>query len=290
MPSWLPWPASCRGSRDRGNPTDTAPAFRCSLLIAATVLASTPPAFAKILTTRPTASSGWVTNSLAQERFTIGSGFEIQSDSDEVQYDFPFLIEYNFTETLNLTIEPDIVYIESKNPRNRSVTGFNDLETTLEWEFLSERRYRPAFSVQGAIKWPTATDPDIGTPKIDYSLGLVASKDLVLADLDLNLIYTFIGDCHMQNLIELSIAAEWPVNHYLSVLTEVVTTFGSGGVRGATGTLTGLGNGNANNESEGLIGLAEQLNKFLKFEQGIIRKSDQSWQFVFAWEYAFGGD
>ena len=263
----------------------TVPAFRCGLLVVVSVVVTAVPAAAKILKTRPAPSADWTS------AVVIGSGVEIESDSEQTQYDFPMLIEYHFSEFLQLTVEPDIVHIESKAPDVRTVSGLGDLETTLEYEFLHERRYRPALAAGGAIKFPTSTDPDLGSPKFDYTLGLIASKDLVFADLDLNLAYTFIGDCNVQDVIELSVAAEWPVTYFLDVLTEVTTTFGTGAVRGRSGTLTGLGgSGNAGSETEGLLGFAVHVNKFLKLEQGIVRKSDQSWQFVFAWEYAFGGD
>ena len=263
--------------------------LRCTSILASIVLLASP-ATARITKTRPQPSSSWVPGADVLQRFTIGSGFEIEPDVDETGYDFPGLIQYNFTEYLQLSLEPDIVYIESKDPRNPSVAGFSDLDTTLDWEFLHERRWRPALTAEGGIKFPTSTDRDIGSPGYDYAIGLIASKDLIYADLDLNAVYTFIGDNTVQDTVELSLSAEWPVTYYLDVLTEVSTTLATGAIRASNGAPTGLGNGDEFQETEGLLGLAVHVNKFLKLEGGVIRKSDQNWQFVFAWEYAFSGD
>jgi hypothetical protein len=252
------------------------------------VVLAVPPASARITKSKPSASTGYS----PLWSLTIGSGFEWEMDSEQSEYDFPFLLEYGFTENLKLTVEPVIVYIESRSKDVESVSGFGDLETSLEYEFLHERRFRPALSLLGLIKWPTATQPDIGTPKIDYTVGLIASKDLVHFDLDLNVLYTFIGDPAETDTLEISLSSEIPTNHFLSVITEVVGTVGTGGVRGQPGTLSGLGGANAggSDEVEGTFGLSQRITKYLKIEEGIVIKSGFQTQAVIAWEYNFAGE
>lgn len=171
---------------------------------------------------------------------------------------------YTFTEQLKLTIEPNFTYIESKTEDVDTVRGLGDLETSLEYEFLRERRYRPAFAALGLIKWPTATHADIGEPGRDYSLGLIASKDFIFFDLDLNVLYTFVGSRELEDTLELSLAGEYHVNHFVDVIAEVVTTIGTGGIRGAPGTLGGLGGSGSGNDMEGTLGLAQRISRHLK--------------------------
>jgi hypothetical protein len=258
------------------------------LLAVAVTLFLASPVGARILTTRPSVSSTWAPWSA----IVVGSGLEFQTDSKQSEYDFPLLLEYNFTERLKLGLEPNFVYLAAKSRDERTVGGLGDLETSVEYEFLRERRYRPALSAQGLIRWPTAIDPDLGTPGHDYSFGLIASKDLVYFDVDLNLLYTFVSDAAQQDNLEIALAAEWHLNHRFDVVAEVVTTIGGSGVLGPFGTPTGPGiltEGNgAQNATEGTLGLAWHANKYLKFEQGVTRASDHSWQFVVAWEWSFG--
>jgi hypothetical protein len=255
---------------------------------AAVTLFLVSPVGARILKTRPSASSTWAPWSA----IVIGSGLEFQTDSKQSQYEFPLLLEYNFTERLKLGLEPNFVYLAARSRDERTVGGLGDLETAVEYEFLRERRYRPALSAQGLIRWPTASDPDLGNPGHDYSVGLIASKDFVYFDADLNLLYTFTSGAAQQDNLEIALAAEWHLNHRFDVIAEVVTTIGGSGVRGPFGTPAGPdiateGNGN---ETEGTLGLAWHANKYLKFEQGVTYMSDHSWQFTVAWEWAFGGD
>ena len=257
------------------------------LLIAACAIAASEPVSARILKTRPSASSTW--SPLAP--LTIGGGFEFETDSEQSEYDFPLLAEYNFSETFKLTIEPNIVDIVSKSEDVRSVVGLDDLETSVEYEFLPERRYRPALTAEGLIKWPTATDPDIGAPGTDFAVGIIASKDLVFIDFDLNLLYTFVGDPEQQNTLEVSLAAELPLDRFVSLEAEIVTTTGTGGIRGQPGTIGGLGGAGGNgSETEGTVGFAWRVNKHLKLEQGLVLRDDQSWQLVSAWEWSFAGE
>src|SRR5262245_49765910 len=101
------------------------------------------PAYGRVLSTRPTPSETF--NPVLS--LTVGGGVEYEPD----RYEFPLLVEYNFSEELLLTVEPKVVY----DPK---IAGWGDLETTLGWEFLRERRYRPALTAEGTIRWPTATN------------------------------------------------------------------------------------------------------------------------------------
>lgn len=221
---------------------------------------------------------------------TIGSGVEFETDKDQSQYDFPMLLEYNFTQTLKLAVEPNVTYIVAKAQGVRTVVGFADLETTLEYEFVRERRYRPGLTALGTIRWPTSTDVDIGDPGHDYTIGLIASKDLVFVDLDLTALYTFVGDSKAEDVFELSLAAEWHLNHFVSLEAEVVHSFGAGGIRGRAGTIAGAGGGKGVDLTEGTLGVAYHISKRLKVEVGGIVRSDNTWQIVFAWEWSFTGD
>jgi hypothetical protein len=120
---------------------------------------------------------------------------------------------------------------------------------------------------------------------------LVASKDLVAVDLDVELLYTFVGDRASNDVFEISLAAEWHLNYLFDLEAEVVHSFG--GTISDTGT--GLASGGvirrANADvTEGTVGLAWHVSKRLKLEHGAVFSSDGSWRLVLAWEFSFGGD
>ncbi len=111
------------------------------LLVASGVL-SVCSSSARILRTRQTPSERWD----AWLPLTIGSSIEFETNGEQSQTEFPMFVEYNFTQNLKLTVEPTVVRINPKAKDERTITGLGDLETELEYEFVRERRYRPALT------------------------------------------------------------------------------------------------------------------------------------------------
>jgi hypothetical protein len=219
---------------------------------------------------------------------TIGSAFEYQADSEEKEYGFPFYAEWKFTEALQLSIEPNYLRIKPKTAA--SVKGWGDIEACLIYEFSPETRRRPAFSIETIINIPLTTNTQLGTTgRVDFTIGGIVSRELGPVDLDLNVDYTFVGsppDVHLKNRLEVALSAEWILSPVLSLEGEIVGS--TGGFSGRPGTPGGFGS--AENNLEGLIGIAERFGRHLKLEQGIVIVSDGSWQAVIAWEWAFGRD
>lgn len=79
------------------------------------------------------------------------------------------------------------------------------------------------------------------------------------------------------------------MNRYLGAEAEVVTAFGTGGIRGQPGTIGGLGS-TGGNGTERTLGTAEHGNKRLKLLRGLVLTSGGSHQIVFAWECTFSGE
>ena len=239
------------------------------------VVAFTQTATARITQNRASPSETWGTGL----PLVIGGGFEYEGNNDQGLYDFPLLLEYSVSERLKFNVEPTVSYLESRSEDVRSVAGLGDLETSVQWEFISERRYRPAVTAEGLVKWPTASHTDLGTRGHDYRAGLLFSKDLAFIDLDLDFNYTWVADPGEQDLLEIALSSEYPViNHLVSVIAEVVHTVGTGASLGTT------------HQTEGTLGLAWQVNRFLKLEFGYSLKNDLRGQFVTAWEWNFEGD
>ena len=257
------------------------------LFIAAAVLATALPVSARITKSRSSASTPATPGAEPSiwapiYSLVIGSGVEYQRDREQTEYGFPILLEYNFTERLKLTIEPTFGRIVGRTPDVRSVSGMGDLETSVDYEFVRERRYRPALSVEGKVKWPTASDPDLGESGRDYTLGLIASKDLVFMDVDLNVLYTRSGHREREDSVEVSLAAEYHVTHDLGLIAEVSNVSRVGRI---------LDTGNAGrHETEATVGLSWSVSRYLKFEGGVVFKEHGVREAVFAWEWSFGGD
>lgn len=241
-------------------------------LIALVLLTWATPAIAqRVIRTRPTPSDTF--NAVLP--FTLGGSVEYERTPEQREWTFPLLLEYTFSEQLQFTLEPQFVHIDGRTEDTTDVSGLGDTEATVQYEFLRERRYTPALTAIGTIKFPTATDPNVGNHGFDYSAGLTLSKDLVLVDVDLSLLYTFSGDPDSPDSLELSLSGQYAINHAFDLEAEVVETlFRDGG----------------GHETEATIGLAWHASPYLKLEGGVTFKDDGTQQFILAWEYSFAGE
>lgn len=244
-------------------------------LVVLGVVAGAQPGVAQstIYKTRKSASSTWS----PVLPLTIGSAFEYELNNDQTDWGFPILIQYNFTEFLQVSVEPSFGHIKGKTEDVRTVGGVGDLDTSIDWEFLRERRWTPALGLEGTVRWPTASDPDLGNRNHDYSVGLVLSKDCVFFDLDSNVIYTFSGDRDVQSKLEISLAAQYPVSRRLEIDAEFVQAIETGPGRSRT-------------PSEVTFGFGWNFNPFLTMEYGTQVRSDGTWQELLGFQYSFGGN
>ena len=258
------------------------------LLLAVGCLACPSPATARILKTRRVGRPG------QPPSITVGSGFEYENDGEESQYGFPFLAEYGLTNIIKVRAEPNFVLIRKRD--GGTTSGMGDLETAATFEFPTERRHRPGLALEALIKWPTARTGDLGTGKTDYTLGAIVSKEFVQCDTEVNAAYTWVGDppgLSLKDTFEASSAIEWHLNGSLDLLGEAVTAGGAGGRfrihNSALGIASIGGPQQGLTESEFTLGVAEKSGEFLKYEQGVVIKSDGTYQWVLAWEWDFGG-
>ena len=261
------------------------------LLIVGGALGSAQPARAQstiINTRRPPSDVGSPLRPL-----TLGASLEFETRHGTSEFNVPLSLDYNLSPYLLLHLEPNLVAIEGERIENANqqvpgetksrrvnLGGVGDTETSVEYEFLRERRYTPSLTASAGLRWPTASNSAFGDPGVDYEIGLGVSKDLALFELDSNLVYTMASSSDMQNSFEASLAIEVPLSHRFALLGEVVRTMDAGPVQE---------DGSAD-LSEGTLGWAWYVSSFTTLEQGFTVKSDGSWQAVVGWQYNFGGD
>src|SRR5262249_48987891 len=126
-----------------------------SALVVIALAAAAPTASARILNTRPAAPTS------TPPALPLGGGFEYETDGEESEYGFPFLAEYGLTDWLKVSAEPSFILIRKK--AGGQIASPGDLETTVSIELPTERRYRPGLAFESVVKWPTASNREIGT-------------------------------------------------------------------------------------------------------------------------------
>jgi hypothetical protein len=155
--------------------------------------------------------------------FEISTAFEFQTAPDGREYALPMAIEVGVYRHLEVLIEP--VAITSIQPKGgEAATGIGDLETTVTYQIIEEKKYVPAVAFAFEVKFPTAGNTQIGSGEFDYRFYAVASKRLGDFDVHLNLGYNVVGSppgVNTKNPIDVEAGVEWFVHPKFNVFTEI---------------------------------------------------------------------
>ena len=122
----------------------------------------------------------------------FGTAFEFQTAFDGKEYAVPGFIEFGVLPHLEALIEPVAVVFIRPTP-GPAATDIGDLETTLTYLVLEEKKYVPALALAGEVKFPTATNFAVGSGEYDYRIYGIASKRLGNVAVHFNLGYNIIG-------------------------------------------------------------------------------------------------
>lgn len=222
---------------------------------------------------------------------TIGSGFEYQSNSDETNYDFPFLLEYTISKRLTISAECSYQILSAIN--SPGLRGIGDLETRLKYDFVTERRNRPRYAIVAAASWPTASPEELGAEGMGVGFGLDISKEFISSDISAEAIYHFTssdGELRTPDQLELALAGELHLSRWFDLISELRTTryFGNSyliDTSGSTGSSEHL-----SPEYGFTLGFAQQIRENIRLEQGFALQGEGIWQLLVSWEWEIGGE
>lgn len=165
----------------------------------------------------------------------------------------------------------------------------------MNYEFVSERRYRPALALEAGVQWATASHDEFGSGGSDVLLGLLVNKEFVPADAGLDLRYTRVGlptEGLIRDDLQISLAGAWHASPVLDLTGELLAALPVGPLRGEApvpGEDDDAGEpGGPETGFEATFGLTQTIGRSLQLDQGVTLKSDGSWQAILAWEWDFG--
>ena len=131
-------------------------------------------------------------NPLLPQQVELGAAIEFQTSKEGTENALPLSIEYGISRKLTVLVEP--VAFTNIHPKvGTSTTGLGDLEITLFYQLMSEKKSWISMSLSGEVKLPVANNALIGTGKTDYTPFLIFSKTTGAFFTSANLSYTFLG-------------------------------------------------------------------------------------------------
>lgn len=237
-------------------------------VIAGLVTAATPTAFGQSPLETETARLP----KQGHGNFNIGAEYQTSRNGNE--FAAPLDFGYGLTDRLELSIEP-VSYARIKPKGARPASGFGDTEVTLKYLWLDETEWRPAFAIAGEVKIPTTKNPLLGTGATDYRVFGILSKRIGNFDLHANVGYTFVGQpsgLKLNDIFDLSLAAEYEVGPHLSLVTEILANTSAGGSEAATSFSQEVASSNVT----GLLGAIFRPAPYLEYSFGVTYDSDNA--------------
>jgi hypothetical protein len=129
---------------------------------------------------------------LLPRQFLIGTGLEFQTSKEGTELALPIEIEYGLSRKFTLLVEP-VGFTSIQPKEGAGAKGIGDLEITLFYQIIREKKVLPSISVSLEVKVPTTKDTLIGTGKTDFTPYLIASKTIGKFFTSVNFSYTFLG-------------------------------------------------------------------------------------------------
>ena len=155
--------------------------------------------------------------------FQLEVGFDaLRQDNHDREYSPSLTFTYGLLERIDLGIGSGYVFFHPKEGKREN--GMADTEMKLKYRLVDEKNWRPAFAVSGILKIPTASESKgLGSGQTDFGINAILTKNLSkkLA-LHLNLGYTFIGENHVNNELNYSMAAQFMLTEKWALVGEVV--------------------------------------------------------------------
>ncbi len=155
--------------------------------------------------------------------FQLEAGFDaLRQDNHDKEYSPSLTLTYGLLERIDLGIGSGYVFSHPKEGKREN--GMADTEMKLKYRWIDEQDWRPAFAVSGVLKIPTASESKgLGSGQTDFGINAILTKNLSKRlVLHLNLGYTFIGEDHVNNELNYSVAAEFVLTEKWALVGEVV--------------------------------------------------------------------
>lgn len=155
--------------------------------------------------------------------FQLEAGFDaLRQDNHDREYSPSLTLTYGLLKRMDLGIGSGYVFSHPKEDKREN--GMDDTEIKLKYRWMDEKDWRPAFTVSGILKIPTASESKgLGSGQTDFGVNAILTKTLGKKwAVHLNLGYTFIGEDHVNNELNYSLAAQFLLTDKWALVGEVV--------------------------------------------------------------------
>ena len=110
--------------------------------------------------------------------FQLEAGFDaLRQDNHDREYSPSLTLTYGLLERMDLGIGSGYVFFHPKEGEREN--GMADTEIKLKYRWMDEKNWRPAFTISGILKIPTASESKgLGSGQTDFGINAILTKTL----------------------------------------------------------------------------------------------------------------
>lgn len=150
-------------------------------------------------------------------------GFDgARQDNHDREYSPSVTLSYGLLERMDLGIGSGYLFFHPEEGKKEN--SFTDTELNVKYRLSDEKDWIPAFAISGRVKIPTASESKgLGSGKADFGINAIVTKNLSKRwVLHLNLGYTFIGEHHVNDELNYSLACQFVLSDKWALVGEIV--------------------------------------------------------------------
>jgi hypothetical protein len=190
-------------------------------------------------------------------KFQLEIGFDYaRQDNHDKEFGPSVTLTYGLLERMDVAVGTGYLFIDPTEGKNEN--GLGDTEVKVKYHLIDQKDWIPHFAVSGTLKIPTASESKgLGSGKTDFNINTIFTWDLSERwQLYSNLGYTFIGEHHVENDFNYSVAAQFALSEKWALVGEIF----------------GVNNFNGHKSDDpisGLVGAQYQLSDHFVLDAGV---------------------
>jgi len=194
----------------------TKEAFFCVFILFALLLFSSSAFAAMPLTTDDAYT-------VEKGMFQLEVGFDAARQDNHDKEFSPFVtLTYGLFERMDVGAGSAYLFVDPNEGKNEN--GLGDTEVKVKYHFIDQKDWIPHFALSGTLKIPTASESKgLGSGKMDFNVNTIFTWNLSERwQLYSNLGYTFIGEHHVDNECNYSVAVQFALSKEWALVGEGV--------------------------------------------------------------------
>jgi hypothetical protein len=154
--------------------------------------------------------------------FQLEMGFDyVRQDNHDKEFGPSLTLTYGLLERMDVAVGSAYLFVDPSGGKNEN--GLGDTEVKVKYHLIDQKDWIPHFAVSGTLKIPTASDSKgLGSGKADFNFNTIFTWNLSERwQLYSNLGYTFIGEHHVDNECNYSVAAQFALSKKWALVGEI---------------------------------------------------------------------